>query len=419
MLLREKAAGPATHILAYGGSRSGKTFGFCYCVAMRALAAPESRHLVARLHNVDVRQAVLMDTFPTMMRKALPGVPYTINKADQYVVMPDNSEIWFSGLDDKERVEKILGKEFSTIYPNECSQLAYDTILILRTRLAQNVRKRNGDRLRLKAYYDLNPVGRSHWTYREFVEGVRPENGLPLPPGSRDYVILNPDENPYLPPEYISQLDELPELQRQRFRDGRYLSEVPNTLWPLERIDQGRRDTHPPLTRIVVAVDPSGSDGVGGDSQGIVVVGRGEDGHGYVLEDATGRHSPARWGEKVASTYRKWDADLIVAESNFGGAMVEETIKKTDANLPVKLVRASRGKHIRAEPVAALYEAQRDRPAIIHHVGRYVELEDQMAMMTTEGYQGSGSPDRLDALVWAVHELMLAEIRPFTWYVGS
>lgn len=405
--LRNAAASSARHILAYGGSRSGKTFGFCYCVATRALSAPGSRHLIARLHNIDVRQAVMMDTWPAMMRMAYPGVPYTPNKQDQFVVMPNGAEVWFGGLDDKDRVEKILGKEFATIYPNECSQIAYDTILTLRTRLAQNVEKVNGQPLALKAYYDLNPVGRSHWTHREFVEGVRPENRLPLPKGVRTYVTLNPDDNPHLPAGYIDELDTLPERQRQRFKEGKYLSEVPGTLWPMDRIDASRVGHAPDLMRIVVAVDPSGSDGAGGDSQGIVVVGKGVDGHAYVLEDATCRMSPAGWGLRVVQMFKKWDADLVVAEANYGGAMVEGTIRTSDRSVPVKLVNASRGKHVRAEPISALYEARDGHPARAHHVGTFVDLEDQMAMFTTDGYQGAGSPDRADAAVWGLTELML------------
>lgn len=410
--LRNAAASEARHILAYGGSRSGKTFGFCYCVAVRALSAPGSRHLIARLHNIDVRQAVMMDTWPAMMRAAFPGVGYEQNKQDQFVTLPDGAEVWFGGLDDKERVDKILGKEFATVYPNECSQIAYETILTLRTRLAQNVDKRDGRRLGLKAYYDLNPVGRSHWTYREFVEGVRPDNGLPIDPGTRKYVVLNPGGNPHLPAEYLDELKALPERQRKRFFEGQYLSEVPGTLWPISAIDALRVEAAPDLVRIVVAIDPSGSDGSGGDSQGIVAVGKGVDGHAYVLEDATCRLSPAGWASRAVDVYRRHGADRIIAERNFGGAMVESTIRTADRTVPVKLVTASRGKVARAEPVAAMYEQRPDKQAIVHHVGRFPELEDQMSMMTTSGYQGAGSPDRVDALVWALTELMLKSANP-------
>lgn len=411
--LRDAAAGPARHILGVGGSRSGKTFGFCYCVAVRAISAPESRHLITRLHNIDVRQAVMLDTWPKMMRMAFPGVPYAVNKSDQFVTVPGGAEVWFGGLDDKDRVEKILGKEYATIYPNECSQIAYDTILTLRTRLAQNCTKVDGRRLALKAYYDLNPVGRSHWTFREFIEQMRPDNSLPIEAGSRAHVFLNPIDNPHLPPEYLAELDGLPERQRQRFRDGQYLSEVPGALWSLSDrtaadgkempgIERLRVAEAPPLRRVVIGVDPSGSDGTGGDSQGIIAAALGTDGHAYVLADKTCRLSPDGWAQVVARLAADLGADRVAAEKNYGGAMVESTLRTANKNLPVKLVNASRGKVVRAEPVAALYEQGR-----VHHVGSFPDLEEQMTMTTTAGFQGAGSPDRMDALVWALTELML------------
>lgn len=407
------SASSARHILAYGGSRSGKTFGFCYCIANRAFMAPGSRHLIARLHNIDVRQSIMLDTWPKMMRMAFPGVPYEVNKSDQYIVMPGGAEVWFGGLDDKERVDKILGKEFATAYVNEASQVAYETITTLRTRLSQACLKSDGRPLALKAYYDLNPVGRGHWTYREFVEGVRPENGMPIEPGSRAFVVLNPTDNPHLPAEYLAELDGLPDKQRQRFRDGKYLSEVPGALWSssdrtaddgsnIPGLDSLRRHVHPDLKRVVIGVDPSGSDGTGGDSQGIVVVGLGKDGQGYVLADRSCRLSPDGWARVVARAADEFGADRVVAERNFGGAMVEAVLRSAAPNMPVRMVTASRGKVIRAEPVAALYEQGK-----VHHVGTFAELEEQMTMTTTMGYKGSGSPDRLDALVWALSELML------------
>ena len=422
--VRNVLAGPERHNLVYGGSRSGKTFLLCYAIATRGLSAPNSRHLIARLHNIDVRQAVLMDTWPTMMRKAYPQVRYDVSKQDQFVTLPNGAEVWFGGLDDKERVEKILGKEYATVYVNEASQVSYETILTLRTRLAQSVAKVDGRPLRLKAYYDLNPTGRGHWTYREFVLGLRPDNDKPVEPGSRAYAVMNPGDNPNLPTEYIEELSALPERQRQRFLEGKYLSEVPGALWPGDIIEKYRREelSEPTregaakagldLGRIVVSIDPSGSDGSGGDMQGIVVVGAGADGRGYVLEDSSTRLPPAGWARRVVEVFHRWKADTIVAEVNYGGAMVESTIRTADPSVPVRVENASRGKHIRAEPVAALYEQGK-----VSHVGVFRELEDQMGLTTTQGYQGGDSPDRMDALVWALTELMLVDEAPVA-YVG-
>lgn len=414
---REQAAlasGPAPHCLAYGGSRSGKTFGFCEIIAERALIAPGSRHLIARQHNVDVKQAVMLDTWPKMMAVAFPRVDYTENKADQYVKMPNGSEIWFGGLDDS-RIDKILGKEYATAYPNECSQIGYASIVAMRSRMAQKVVCLDGSQLPIKGFYDLNPTGRSHWTYREFVEGVKPTNGMPLPSGSRSFIVMNPHDNPHLPSEYFDTLDEMPDRERQRFRDGKYLSEAPGALWSLsDRVaEDGRtipgidtlrvsRNQCPPFRRVVIGVDPSGSDGLGGDSQGVIVSALGEDGHGYVLADKTVRLSPDGWAKVVSDAAVEYGADLVVAEKNYGGAMVEAVLRSANKNLPIRMVNATRGKVVRAEPIAAL-----DERGMIHHVGHFPDLEEQMTMTTTSGYQGSGSPDRLDARIWALTELML------------
>jgi phage terminase large subunit-like protein len=158
------------------------------------------------------------------------------------------------------------------------------------------------------------------------------------------------------------------------------------------------------MQRIVVAVDPSGTGGESddGDEIGIVVAGKGIDGRGYVLADRTCKLSPAGWGRRVIDAYREFKADRVVAERNYGGAMVEHVIKSVDRSVSFKEVVASRGKVVRAEPVAALYEQNR-----ISHVGALPKLEDQCCCMGPDGYIGDGSPDRLDAMVWALTELML------------
>nr|WP_250893750.1 hypothetical protein [Croceibacterium selenioxidans] len=157
----------------------------------------------------------------------------------------------------------------------------------------------------------------------------------------------------------------------------------------------------PDLQRVVVAVDPSGTKGNGGgDDIGIVAAGKGRDGRFYVLEDASCNLSPDGWARQVARTYDKWSADRVVAEANFGGAMIESVLRTAAPHLPIKMVTASRGKVVRAEPIAALYEQGK-----VSHVGEFGLLESQMCFMTGAGFKGEGSPDRVDALVWALTEL--------------
>jgi len=182
-----------------------------------------------------------------------------------------------------------------------------------------------------------------------------------------------------------------------------FTADVKGALWTRQLIDRLRVGLLPPLKRLVVAVDPSGGDGARNDEVGLIVAGVSFDGHGYVLEDPSGRMSPNAWGEKSAALYERWKADRIVAEANFGGAMVENTIRAVKPSLPVKLVSASRGKAVRAEPVSALYEQGK-----VHHVGRFIALEDEM---TTWKPGDKRSPNRMDALVWALTELMLSDVQ--------
>jgi phage terminase large subunit-like protein len=159
------------------------------------------------------------------------------------------------------------------------------------------------------------------------------------------------------------------------------------------------------MQRIVIAVDPSGcagEDDKRSDEIGIVVVGLGHDGIGRILEDASGWYSPADWAAKVIDLYDRWEADRIVAEQNFGGAMVESTIRTARKHAPIKLLNASRGKVQRAEPVAALYAQGK-----VRHVGQYPQLERQYCLFSTAGYMGAKSPDHADAAIWGLSELML------------
>lgn len=197
-------------------------------------------------------------------------------------------------------------------------------------------------------------------------------------------------------------------LGRQEL-DGRMLEDAEGALWPLERLDGVRRAEVPELDRIVVAVDPPASGKSTADACGIVVAGMQKIGAGpqdwraWVLEDASIRGaSPAKWAARVVEAARSWQADRVVAEVNQGGDMVESVLRQQDPLLPYRGVHATRGKTVRAEPVAALYEQGR-----VFHASGLQALEAQMGDMTLLGYEGKGSPDRVDALVWALTDLMI------------
>jgi phage terminase large subunit-like protein len=199
-------------------------------------------------------------------------------------------------------------------------------------------------------------------------------------------------------------------LGRQEL-NAELLDDVPGALWTRQVLDDSRvkKDNLPDMARIVVGVDPSGTSGDEdeGADIGIVVAGRGVNGRGYVLGDYTCKLSPDGWGRRAVTAYHQHEADRIVAEVNYGGAMVKQVIKTCDATVAYKEVVASRGKVARAEPIAAMFEQGR-----ISIVGGFAELEDECVLMTSQGYVGEGSPNRVDAMVWALSELMLTHILP-------
>jgi phage terminase large subunit-like protein len=182
------------------------------------------------------------------------------------------------------------------------------------------------------------------------------------------------------------------------------LTDNPDALWKRDNLDKNRVTQHPALVRVVVAVDPEAKNNPTSAETGIIVAGIGEDGHGYILDDLSLKSSPDEWAKMAITGYHKHNADRIIGESNNGGDMVEYTIRTIEKNIPFNQVHASRGKYIRAEPISALYEQNK-----IHHVGTFGDLEDQMCEWTV----GDKSPDRLDALVWALTELMLKEDEVF------
>ena len=415
-------AGNARNILFDGGSRSGKTFLHCRNIAMRALKAPGSRHAILRFRFNHCKQSIVLDTWPKMMRLCFPGVQETINRTDWFASLGDGSEIWFGGLDDKERTEKILGMEFATIYLVECSQITWESVQTVMTRLAQNceqiIVRKDGTEYRsplsLRMFYDCNPPSKAHWIYKLFYLHKQPSNGEPLArPDQYVSVKMNPKDNESnLPPEYFEVLEGLSERQRNRFLYGLYADATPGQLFSDDEIEKWRQmddERIPDFVRVVVGVDPSGSDdedNIENDAIGIVVGALGTDGRGYLLEDCTLKAGPGTWGKVAVNAWDRHDADCIVGEQNYGGAMVKYTIKTQDPSVPYRKVTATRGKSVRAEPFSSLYEQGK-----IRHVGRFPDLEEELTGYSTMGYLGSGSPNRADAWIWVLAELFPGMIK--------
>jgi len=399
----------ATHILLYGGSRSGKTFLLVRAIVIRAIASAESSHVILRYRFNQAKTKIGLKTFPEVMSLCFPDIEYGIDKTDWYFTLPNGSTIWLGGLDEKERTEKILGEEHSTIYLNECSQIPYSSRNLALTRLAQKTTYTYGGKtneLRLKMFYDCNPPTIAHWSYKLFFDHTEPTSKQLLDKSLFANMQMNPVDNlENLADNYLGTLNQLPARQKVRFLDGNFSSLGGDYLWNIEDLEKWRtfKDI-PDMQRIVVAIDPSGvenddEDAVG-DAIGIIVAGLGTDGNGYVIEDLTIKASPKTWGEIAVQAYDRHKADCIVAEGNYGGAMVEYVIQTARPRTPYKKVTATRGKVVRAEPIAALAETGK-----IRHAGNFNDLEDELCSFTARGYMGEDSPNRADAYVWAFTEL--------------
>lgn len=405
---RDLLTSGARFCLIYGGSRSGKTFEIVGTVIERALLAPGSRHLIVRQEGTSAKRAIVKGTWPAVMKLRFPGVRYEWKEQYGYFLLENGSEVWVGGLNDDKALEKILGNEYATVYMNEASECRYLAFTLLRSRLAQTVLTIKGVPLSQRFYVDLNPTTRQHWTYRLWIDGTDPESQMPVDRAQFGHVVVNPFDNAVnLSPEYLNDLKSLPPRARKRFLEGTYVEDVEDALWRRAAIH--RVQAAPQLVRVVVAIDPAVSNVAGSDETGIVCAGVDAHGTGYVLDDASGKYRPEDWARQAIAVYDLRRADRIVAEVNQGGDMVEATIRARRSNVAYRGVHATRGKALRAEPIAALYERKK-----VFHVGEFPELEDQMCSVTT-GFDRKAagySPDRVDALVWALTDLFGALVAP-------
>ena len=392
----------AKYCLLYGGSRSGKSFIIIHNIILRALKEPNSRHLCVRFAFNHAKQSLWHDTIPKVLKLCFPGVNPTQNKSDWFLEFGNGSQIWLGGLDDKDRTEKVLGNEYASIFINEASQVSYSSYAILLTRLAQKTALTN------RIYCDCNPPSTQHWTYKLFIQHVNPDSNEALDGKYYSHMRMNPDDNlENLPEDYIeSVLNTLSHRQQKRFRFGEFLDDIEGALWTYDIIDKYRvaelpldQNGKPALKTIVTAIDPSGTSTQSSDEAGIVTAGIGFDGHFYVLDDVSGIMSPNQWATYGIRNLYKWEGDRIVAETNQGWDMVKAVIHNIDKTVRVIDVVAKKNKFARAEPVVGLYERGQ-----VHHVGRLDKLEDQMT--SWDSREAKESPGRIDALVYAITDLM-------------
>lgn len=241
----------------------------------------------------------------------------------------------------------------------------------------------------------MNPSYKSHWIYKRFVSR----------PNSEYYTHIHTtylDNLDNLSDSFIEAAERTKKENLTRYKHlflGEWLDDAEGLLWNRPIIDQSRVNQVPDLKRVVIAIDPAATANMDSDETGLIVCGIGTDDKGYVLEDLSGKYSPNQWAKIAVDAGAKWKADCIVAEKNQGGDMVEAVIRNTGTKARVKLVTATKGKFVRAEPVYSLYEQKK-----VHHVGTFPLLESQM--ITFDPDKGN-SPDRVDALVWGFTELMV------------
>lgn len=299
--------------------------------------------------------------------------------------------ILFQGMKDHtaESIKSLEG--FDIAYVEEAQTLTARSLEFLRP----TIRNEYPDGTTSEIWFSWNPRSASD-----------PVDALlrgPTPPSNSCVVKTNYTDNPFFPAvlEEERVYDEI--HARERYGHiwlGDYEPKAIGAIWDRLNLHQNRRDELPELGRILVGVDHAVSADEGSNEHGIIVAAQGSDKRGYVLEDATTKGSPERWASRAISAYDHWEADGIVIETNQGGDLVKGALRAVRPTIPIIEVRATKGKHVRAEPISALYSMGR-----ISHVGAFPQLEDQMCQMTASGYEGEGSPDRVDALVWVLTKL--------------
>ena len=240
----------------------------------------------------------------------------------------------------------------------------------------------------------MNPAYKSHWIYNDFVKKKRSDT---------TYIHTTYLDNKInLSDSFVQAAEKTKRENPARYEHlflGTWLDDADGMLWNRAIIAKTRISEAPNLSRIIVAIDPAVTANMNSDETGIIVVGKDSEGFGYVLEDLSGKYSPNHWAKVANDAAFRWNADCIVAEKNQGGDMVEAVLKSQGTNFRIKLVTATKGKYVRAEPVYSLYEQGQ-----IYHVGSFPILESQM--VTFDPDKGK-SPDRVDALVWGLTELMV------------
>jgi len=376
---------PHRYKAAFGGRGSGKSHHFAEDIVEAAVRRQGLRVVCVREVQKTLKESAkrLIEDKITVhgLWPMFGGKPRM-----DHIVTPGGGVVLFQGMQDHtaESIKSLEG--FDVAWVEEAQTLSARSLEFLRPTI-----RKPGSEL----WFSWNPRNAND-PVDLFFRGLQP-------PDNAAVIKVNYSDNPFFPAELEDERRHDAKTNRDRYAHiwlGEYEPTAIGAIWDRQTIHANRRHERPEIRRIVVSVDPAVSSDVGSDEHGIIAAGLGEDQRGYVLDDTSLRGTPRQWAERAIATYDKWDADAIVVERNQGGDMVKHTLQSIRAEMPIVEVVATRGKHVRAEPVAALYSMGR-----MSHVGTFPQLEDQMCQMTAGGYEGHGSPDRVDALVWAMTEL--------------
>ena len=369
---------------AHGGRGSGKSHHFAERIVDRMIEDPTIRAVCIREVQKSLRESayrLIGDRIGAL------GVADRFRVLHDRIETPQGGVVIFMGMQDHtaESIKSLEG--FRIAWVEEAQTLSEKSLELLRPTI-----RAPGSQM----YFSWNPRNCMD-AVDKFLRGDDvPENAA--------VVQVNFDSNPWFPKEL-----EAERLLDHRMRPDRYSHiwlgdyepQAVGSIWTMRDINEGRQTEVPnDLSRILVAVDPAVSSHEHSDEHGVMVVAASQSGHGYVLEDGSTRGAPEQWARRAIALYDRYDADGIVIEKNQGGDMCRHVIDSVRPGINIIEVHATRGKHVRAEPISALYALGR-----IHHVGTFPQLESQMCQITASGYEGTGSPDRVDAMVWGFTEL--------------
>ena len=379
---------PARYKGAYGGRGSGKSRFFA---TLSVIACLRGRKIVCIREVQRSLKYSSKHLIETEIRRSGIIEQFTITN-DEIKAKNGSGLIIFTGMQDQTADSIKSLAEFEIAWVEEAHALSHKSMELLRPTIRES-----GSEI----WFSWNPHN-AHDAI-EFLRHSPPDDSIVIKVSWRD-----------MPPACWPA-----ELEAERLHDqlhnphryahiweGEYEPAAIGAIWTASIIDRNRIEHPPPLQRIVVGVDPAITSPKNDSPQrpnstGIIVVGLGMDGLCYVLDDCSRSGTPEEWARATVGAYDKWQADCVIVEVNQGGEMVTHTLYGVRATLPIKSVRASRGKHIRAEPISAQYALDQ-----VKHCGHFDALERELCQITPAGYEGDGSPDRADALVWAITELL-------------